>query len=318
MSGDREDWRGVGQQSEPASEPAAPPSPLSKRRAWYLALRPFSYPASIVPVLVGTALAADQDLRPGLFLLAFAGSILIHAGTNLATDFFDFVDGVQPRATLGGAIQSGALSAKAIHRAAIACFLAGSACGLVIVAFVGWPILAVGLVSVLAGYFYTAGPIMYGRRGLGEVMVFLFMGVVMVMASYYVQVEKLSWEAFYGSLPVGILVANILHANNLRDIENDRINKKVTIATLIERPAADYLLDAFVASAFVSVFVCVALGLLPIGALAVIGALPAAVITLCSLNAREAMALNPLVRASARLHLHFGVLLAAGCLTAAF
>ena len=310
--------RHLRQQPELESAPSAAPPQLTKRRAWYLALRPFSYPASIVPVLVGTALAADQDLRPGLFLLAFAGSILIHAGTNLATDFFDFVDGVQPRATLGGAIRSGALSAKAIHRAAIACFLAGSVCGLVIVAFAGWPILAVGLVSVLAGYFYTAGPIMYGRRGLGEVMVFLFMGVVMVMAAYYVQVEKLSWEAFYGSLPVGILVANILHANNLRDIENDRINKKVTIATIIERPAADYLLYALVAAAFASVFVCVALGLLPIGALAVIGAVPAAVITLRSLGAREAMALNPLVRGSARLHLHFGVLLALGCLTAAW
>ena len=113
-----------------------------------------------------------------------------------------------------------------------------------IVAYVGWPILAVGFVSVLAGYFYTAGPIKYGRRGLGEVMVFLFMGVLMVMASYYVQLEKLSWEALYGSLPVGILVANILHANNLRDITNDRINHKVTIATMIDRPAADYLLYA--------------------------------------------------------------------------
>ncbi len=174
------------QRSEPEPAPSGAP-PLSKRRAWYLALRPFSYPAAIVPVLVGTALAADTHFNPWLFILTFAGSVLIQAGTNLATDFFDFVDGVQPRATLGGAIRSGALSAKAIHRAAIGCFAAGSVCGLVIVAYAGWPILAVGFVSVLAGYFYTAGPIMYGRRGLGEVMVFLFMGVLMVMASYYVQ-----------------------------------------------------------------------------------------------------------------------------------
>ena len=64
--------------------------PISTWRAWWIALRPFSYPASIVPVLVGTAVAADEVFRPGLFLLAFAGSILIHAGTNLATDFFDY------------------------------------------------------------------------------------------------------------------------------------------------------------------------------------------------------------------------------------
>jgi 1,4-dihydroxy-2-naphthoate octaprenyltransferase len=290
---------------------------LSKQRAWYLALRPFSYPASIVPVLVGTALAADETFRPGLFLLAFVGGILIHAGTNLATDFFDFVDGVQPRATLGGAIRSGALSAQAIHRAAIACFVAGSVCGLVIVSYVGWPILAAGFVSVLAGYFYTAGPIAYGRRGLGEVMVFLFMGVVMVVASYYVQTEELRWEAFYGSIPVGILVANILHANNLRDIENDRINKKVTIASVIDRPGADYLLWVFVIAAYASVIICVALDQLPVGSLLVLGSLPAAIVMLKALAPREALALNPLVRGSARLHLHFGLLLALGCALAA-
>ncbi len=116
---------------------------------------------------------------------------------------------------------------------------------------------------------------------------------------------------------MGILVANILHANNLRDITNDRINHKVTIATIIERPAADYLLYLLVLSAFGCVFVCAALSLLPVGAVIVVGAIPAAVITLRSLNAQDAMALNPLVRSSARLHLHFGVLLALGCLTAA-
>jgi 1,4-dihydroxy-2-naphthoate octaprenyltransferase len=290
---------------------------ISRRRAWFLALRPFSYPASIVPVLVGTALAVNTDFRPGLFALAFGGSILIQAGTNLATDFFDFTDGVQPRATLGGAIRSGAIGAASIHRAAIACFLAGAACGLVIVAYRGWPVLAVGLVSILAGYFYTAGPVMYGRRGLGEVMVFVFMGVIMVMASYYVQLGKLAWEAFYASIPVGILVANILHANNLRDIENDRINAKVTIASLTGRPFSDYLLYGLVGAAFVWVLACAGLGVLPAWTAVVLAAAPAAWATFRALRAQDALSLNPLVRNAARLHLHFGVLLALGCLSEA-
>ena len=179
---------------------------ISKRRAWWLALRPFSYPASIVPVCVGAAAAAGEDVRPGLFFLTLVGSILIQAGTNLATDFFDFLHGVQPNATLGGAIRSGVLSAGAVHRAAIAAFAAGAVCGLVIVAYVGWPILAVGFASVLAGYFYTAKPISYGRRGLGEVMVFVFMGLLMVLATYYVQVEHLSWRVFWPAIPVAMLV----------------------------------------------------------------------------------------------------------------
>lgn len=288
------------------------PPPISKRRAWWLAVRPFSAPASIVPVLVGTAVAADDEFRPLLFLLTMAGSLLIHAGTNLATDFFDFTDGVQPGATLGGVIRGGLLKAQDVHRAAIAVFVAASICGLVIVALVGWPILVAGFASVLAGYFYTASPIKYGRRGLGEVMVFIFMGPLMVMAAYYVQVEAWRWEAFYASIPVGILVANILHANNLRDIVNDRARKKVTIATLIDRPASDVLLYALVIAAFASVGICVALGEMPVSCLLVVVAVPSAIKHLRALKAREAAALNPLVRTAALLHLHFGLLLALG------
>jgi len=240
--------------------------------------------------------------------------LLIHVGTNLATDFFDFTDGVQPGATLGGVIRGGLLDAKDVHRAAIATFAAGSLCGLVIVAMVGWPILMVGFASVLAGYFYTASPIKYGRRGLGEVMVFVFMGPLMVMATAYVQLEEWTMASFYASLPVGILVANILHANNLRDIVNDRARSKVTIATIVDRPAADVLLWALVVGAFATVAVCVVLDEMPASCLLVALALPAAVSHLRALRAREAAALNPLVRTAARLHLHFGLLLALGFL----
>jgi 1,4-dihydroxy-2-naphthoate octaprenyltransferase len=287
---------------------------LTRRRAWYLALRPFSYTTAIIPVLVGTALAASDEFDPLLFLLALAGSVLILAGTNLATDFFDFVDGVQPGASFGASIQSGLLTPGEVHRAAVAAFGLGAACGLVLVAVAGWPVLAAGVASVLAGYFYTASPIKYGRRGLGELGVFFFMGPVIVMGAYYVQVEELTWPSFYVSLPVGILVANILHANNLRDIRNDRARGKVTLSTLLDRPAADYLLWALVLAAFASVLICVVLDELPAWSLLVLGGLPAAWMTLRVLRETEPVRLNLLVRNSARLHMHFGALLALGLL----
>ena len=287
---------------------------MTARRAWWLALRPFSLPASIVPVLVGTAAAAGEDFRPALFVLTLVGSVLIHSGTNLATDFFDFAHGVQPRETLSGVIQRGYLSARAVHLAALATFASGSACGLIIVAYTGWPVLAAGIASVLAGYFYTAKPISYGRRGLGEVLVFIFMGLLMVMASYYVQLERLTWLSFYAALPVAILVANILHANNLRDIENDRSRGKLTIATIIDRPASDHLLCTLIAGAFAAVTIAAGLGGLPWTTLAVFASLPAAWSTVRALKEREALRLNALVRDSARLHLQFGVLLAVGLL----
>jgi 1,4-dihydroxy-2-naphthoate octaprenyltransferase len=285
---------------------------LTRRRAWWLALRPFSYTTAIIPVLVGTGLAADVEFRPGLFLLALAGSVLILAGTNLATDFFDFVDGVQPGASFGASIQSGLLTPREVHRAAILVFVTGSVCGGAIVVLVGWPVLAAGVASVLAGYFYTAAPIRYGRRGLGEAGVFFFMGPVIVMGAYYVQLEELSWPSFWASLPVGLLVANVLHANNLRDIENDRSRGKVTLSTLGGRPLADYMLWALVIGAYAVVVAAVVLDELSAWSLLIAGSLPAAVMTLRVLKETDSRALNALVRGSARLHMQFGVLLALG------
>ena len=287
---------------------------LTRGRAWYLALRPFSYTTAIMPVLVGTALAAPVEFDPLRFLLALAGSVLILAGTNLATDFFDFVDGVQPGASFGASIQSGLLTPKEVHIAAFGAFGLGAACGLILVVLAGWPVLAAGVASVLAGYFYTASPIKYGRRGLGEIGVGFFMGPVIVMGAFFVQVEELTWSSLYASLPVGILVANILHANNLRDIDNDRARDKVTIATIVGRPVADYILWALVVGAFISVVLCIVLGELSEYTLLVLGAIPAAILTLKMLEEREAVRLNLLVRNSARLHMHFGALLALGLL----
>src|SRR5688572_20136179 len=136
---------------------------LTRRRGWYLALRPFSYTTAIMPVLVGTALAAPIEFDPVRFLLALAGSVLILAGTNLATDFFDFVDGVQPGASFGASIQSGLLTPKEVHIAAIGAFGLGAICGLVLVMLARWPVPAAGVARVLAGYLYTASPIKSGR-----------------------------------------------------------------------------------------------------------------------------------------------------------
>jgi 1,4-dihydroxy-2-naphthoate octaprenyltransferase len=285
---------------------------MTLRRAWWIALRPFSYPASIVPVLVGTAVVAGENFRPLLFLLALAGSVLIQAGTNLATDFFDFVDGVQPQATLAGVIQRGLIPAATVRRAAFAAFALGSFCGLVIVAFTGWPILVAGVLSVLAGYFYTGRPVAYGRHGLGEVGVFIFMGLVMVMAAAYVQVERLDSGAFFAAIPVGLLVADILHANNLRDIANDRAHGKVTLAGWTGRPVADYAWIALTYGAFAALVLAVAFGRLPVLSLIALAALPWAWSTGQALKETEPAALNRLVRGTAFLHMRFGLLFALG------
>jgi 1,4-dihydroxy-2-naphthoate polyprenyltransferase len=139
----------------------------------------------------------------------------------------------------------------------------------------------------------------------------------MVMASYYVQVQELTWASLYASLPVGLLVANILHANNVRDIENDRQAGKLTIAGLVGRPAADYILYALVIAAYSVVGVCAATDGLSPWALLVVFSLPATVTLLQKLEERDPGRMNPLVRGASMVHLQFGALLALGFLVAA-
>lgn len=288
------------------------PRPLS---VWLLAVRLPSLTAAVVPVLAGTAVAADETFRPGLFVLALLGSMALQAGTNLVNDFYDHEFGVDTAISLGpsGVIQRGLLSARAVLAGGLVAFAIGGALGLTIVAFVGWQVLPLGVASVLAGYAYTAPPLKLAYRALGELIVFVFMGPVIVMGAAYVQLEAWTWEAFLASLPVGLLVSAILHANNLRDIEGDRATGKRTLASLVGRPAADVELAVLVLGAFAAVIVLVAAGSAPLTGLVALAALPAALRLLSRLRrSRDARSLNRVLLDAVGAHLLFGLLWALG------
>jgi 1,4-dihydroxy-2-naphthoate octaprenyltransferase len=123
-------------------------------------------------------------------------------------------------------------------------------CGVYLVVVAGPGLIAVGAASILAGVLYTGGPRPYGYEGLGEVFVFLFFGIVAVTGSYYVQVERLEWEAFALAVPVGLLASAILVVNNVRDIESDRRAGKRTLAVRLGRERARRLYVAMVVLAF--------------------------------------------------------------------
>ena len=282
---------------------------------WFAALRPVSFTASVIPVLVGTAIAAEDEFHPLLFVLALVGSIAIHAGTNLVNDYFDHVKGTDTAESLGpsGVIQRGVLSARAVLIGGIVAFAIGAAVGLIITALTGWPVLALGVASVLAGYFYTASPFSLAYRGLGEVVVFVFMGPVIVMGAYYVQLEEWAWAPFIASLPVGLLVAAILHANNVRDIENDRRNNKWTLAALAGRPIADYEYIALTLGGYAVVVVMTIAGSAPWPVLITLLSLPIALrVVQAEGRAASSRALNAVLAQTAGLHMIFGALLALG------
>jgi len=295
------------------------PVPNSLQR-WFSATRPFSFTASIVPVLVGTLLAGIYGyFDPLRFALVLLASILLHAGSNLVNDYFDYVNGADKPASLGrgGAIQRGIISPRGILIFGLSLFAAATVIGLLLVWIVGWPILLFALPSVAAAYFYTGGPAPLGYIALGEVTVFIFMGPVMVLGSYYVQAESISWAAFLVSIPVGLLVTAILQANNIRDIADDTEAGKRTLATFIGRRWANREYVALVLGAYLALALITLSGVVPAIILIAFLTVPKAIeVTRIVLGRDDARMLNAALRMTAGLHLQFGMLVAAGLLGA--
>jgi 1,4-dihydroxy-2-naphthoate octaprenyltransferase len=286
-------------------------------RAWYRATRPRTLSAAIVPVLVGSALALPQAFFVHRFLLALAGAVAIQAGTNMLNEHFDHVQGLdltRPKRA-DQVVQTGVLAPEALFRGGVVAMLIGALCGLVLVALTGPALLVVGILSVLAGYAYTARPLALGYRALGELTVFIFMGPVIVMGAYYVETEVWSGRAFLLSVPVGLLVTAILHVNNVRDMVDDLANGKRTLANLLGRRVAGYEYALLTLGGYVLVGAFVAAGTLPPLTLLALLSLPAALRLARGFGVSSGvLPLDGVMVRTARLHRSFGLLLALGLL----
>lgn len=292
--------------------------PPSRLRAWVHAARPPTLPAAVVPVLVGTAAGLiSADFRPLPFVAALLASLLIQIGTNFANDLFDFHKGADTAERVGPVrvTQRGIFTPAEVRRATILTFGAAALIGLYLVAVGGWPILLIGLLAILCGVAYTGGPFPLGYHGLGDLFVFIFFGVVGVTGSAYLQTGTLDGLALAASVPVGLLVTNILVINNLRDIVTDRAAGKHTLAVRIGAPASRVQYLVFTVVAYL-----VPLAIWPAGAA---GAwvllswlsLPLAVALVRTVMAGTAgPSLNLVLKRTGQLHLLFGLLFALGLL----
>lgn len=199
---------------------------------WLAGARPRTLPAAVAPVLAGTGVAAYVDGAVWWkALLALVVSLALQVGVNYANDYSDGIRGtdadrVGPMRLVG----SGAASPGSVRTAAFAAFGVAAVAGLVLAATTAWWLVAVGLVCVLAAWFYTGGSRPYGYLGLGEVMVFVFFGLVAVVGTTYVQTQTWEWAALYAAVGIGALACAILVANNLRDIPTDVEAGKRTLA----------------------------------------------------------------------------------------
>lgn len=209
---------------------------ISKFNAWILAARPRTLLAAIVPVIVGTAIAIhDNKFKFIAFLFALLCSLLIQIGTNFVNDLYDFLKGTDKEERTGPtrAVASGMITPREMKYGIILSFGTSFLLGLYLVYIGGWNILIIGLASICAGIAYTAGPFPLAYNGLGDIFVFLFFGFVGTVGTYYVQAHELSAFVYWASVPVGALITNILVINNFRDRDEDKLNRKNTLAVIL-------------------------------------------------------------------------------------
>jgi 1,4-dihydroxy-2-naphthoate polyprenyltransferase len=287
-----------------------------------MAARPRTLPASVAPVLVGTALAAGPaDRFNGLaFAATLVGAVFIQVGTNLSNDYSDARRGADTEDRLGPVrvTAGGLVPPRQVLVATWVSFGIAVLVGVYLIALAGWELLAVGAASILAGVLYTGGPRPYGYEGLGELFVFLFFGVVAVTGSYFVQVERLPWEAFALAVPVGLLAAAILAVNNIRDLETDRRAGKRTLAVRLGRRRARRLYALLVYGAFLTAPLPWLLGSLSAWLLLPWPALPLAVPIVRTVAQRsDGPSLNQALARTGLLQLVFCLLLSAGLLLTA-
>ena len=196
------------------------------------AARPRTLPASVAPVLVGTAAATRDGVLVGRFALAFAVALLLQVAVNYANDYFDGVRGVDTHERVGPrrAVAAGLVTPDQMRTAMLVTLALAGLAGLALAALAGWELLLVGAAALLATLGYSGGPRPYASVGLGEVFVFVFFGVVATVGSAYVQDERLTLVPVLASLPMGFLATALLVVNNLRDIPTDAAVGKVTLA----------------------------------------------------------------------------------------
>lgn len=216
----------------PLSTKQLPSAASDVRRAWLLAARPNTLPAAAAPVLVGAACAYQAGgFRFVPAVLALLGGLLIQVGTNYANDFFDFIKGADTEERVGPtrAVQAGLILPDEMFLGMVATFALAFVVGLGLVAYAGWPILLLGLASILSGVIYTGGPYPLAYNGLGEVFVLAFFGFAAVCGTAYVQMLTVPATCWWAGLAMGALSSAILVVNNLRDETGDAKANKGTL-----------------------------------------------------------------------------------------
>lgn len=289
----------------------------SSGAAYFQALRAFSFPASMIPCLLGAMLALLYGTIVSWWIMPFIAIslLLVHAGSNVISDVDDYKRGVDKEDSLGGSrvLPEKLLTSKEMFRFGIILFLLAVVIGMPILFERGLVILWLGILGLLGGFFYTGKPIGYKYVALGDIGIFLLYGPAIVTGTFYALTGMFHYNVLLASIPLGLLVTGILQANNLRDIINDRKANIRTLATVFGGGFAKGEYVFLIIGAYITVVILVVLNILSIWALLVFLSLPIAVKNMNMIKGvkiEDTGKIAMLDAMTAQLTLVFGVLMA--------
>jgi len=263
---------------------------LNHIKKYVIATRPWSFTMSLISVSVGTLLAAEEgSVSWAWFAITAIGITLFHATANLINDYFDTLYGIDqedsPTAKYRPQpILSGMLTPRQVLGEAVILLVLTVAIGLTVAIVRSWHVLWIGIIGLFTSICYTAGPVKFKYRALGEFAVFMMWGPLMIEGAYAVQRQALSMKAFYISIPFGVLVALVLFANNMRDIAYDSRHKVKTVSIMLGSRKSYTLFAGLIVLAYAYVLGMIITGIMSLWGLLIFLSLPKAVSLLKTFN----------------------------------
>jgi 1,4-dihydroxy-2-naphthoate octaprenyltransferase len=282
---------------------------------------------TVIPITLGAVIAwaSLRAFNPGYFALTLIGGMCLHMGTNIINDYFDFrsgcdainAEGISPISGGSRVLLENLVRPRSAYFAALSLFGVSGLIGVVLSITVGWGILLLGVIGVVSGYFYVT---QLATRGIGELVVGLNFGPLMVLGSYYVQAQNVVLAPLVASVPVGCLITAILWINEIPDYTADKAVGKRTLVVRVGRKRGADLYAAVIIAAFVWTAAMVVLKQMPLASLIALAALPLTnrAISTARKHSEKPQAMIAANLSTIRIHLLFGILLVVGYVLPAF
>ncbi|MBA2878296.1 1,4-dihydroxy-2-naphthoate octaprenyltransferase [Anoxybacillus kamchatkensis] len=285
-------------------------------RVWWRLLRPHTLTAAFVPVSIGTVLAVDEaPIHFPLFFAMLVASLFIQAATNMFNEYYDYKRGLDtPESVgIGGAIVRDGISPKTVLLLAWSFFAVAMLLGVYICVNSSWWVAVIGTICMAAGYFYTGGPIPIAYTPFGELAAGFFMGLTIILISFFIQTGTMTTTPVLVSVPISILVGAILLANNIRDLDGDKKSGRKTLAILLGRKRAIWLLGGMFVTSFLWIVLLVFTETISPWTLLVLFSVPKAwQATKGFIGKTKPIDMMPAMKATAQTNTQFGFLLVVG------